>query len=405
MALNKVIADFFARGLEAGAILPGGDLLEIGESVVVAYNTPLDLIASVEPHIPPSRAAEAKRRAEASGHNKSLYQQTFGPARAFYDAVFEPRVYLAAEITPKPRRLCIDMNVNPVVRQQFDYVINNGSSEHIFDQARTYKFIHDATRVGGLMFHWTPCLGYENHGLFNAQPGFFFDLSQANGYDIVRVDLIGHNAFCALESGDDYRRAVLDKSALRQSMVCAILRKTSDSAFNPPIQGVYQGADATAYELAKVPRRYVVDGRHNLALGRPSSQSSTSQYSYDGDPLVDAAGGNNGIVAGYYSFHTDLEVNPWWMVDLGSDMPVREVVVYNVLSAAGHIAGRSNHIRLHLSPDGVSWLTAYARTDDFPFGGADGHPLRVRLHGQTARYVRLDLPGRTVLHLDEVEVY
>jgi hypothetical protein len=47
----------------------------------------------------------------------------------------------------------------------------------------------------------------------------------------------------------------------------------------------------------------------------------------------------------------------------------------------------------------------YNKTDDEPFGGADGHPLRVPVDGETARFLRVSSPEGGWLHLDEVGVY
>ena len=40
-----------------------------------------------------------------------------------------------------------------------------------------------------------------------------------------------------------------------------------------------------------------------------------------------------------------------------------------------------------------------------PFGGADGDPARVEVHGAVARYVRIELTTEDYLHLDQVEIY
>jgi hypothetical protein len=92
------------------------------------------------------------------------------------------------------------------------------------------------------------------------------------------------------------------------------------------------------------------------------------------------------------------------MVDLGGVTRLSEVVVYNRLDDIPW-ARRSAHLKVALSEDGEIWREVFARADDTPFGGADGNPLRVKLADAVARYVRVSLPGRECLHLDEVEVY
>jgi SAM-dependent methyltransferase len=405
MALNKLIADFLAQALAMGVLPPGGDLLELGESIVVPYDTPHDLLSIVGPFIPGDRLYEAKLRVEASGRSKSVYQNAFGPARAFYHAVFEPAFYAAIELGLAPRRLCIDLNAPVQAVHLFDYVINNGTSEHIFDQANVYRVIHDHTRPGGVMIHWTPCLGWPNHGLYNVQPGFFFDLAAANGYEIKLIGLANGDVFFRLQSGEGYRQGLQQHRELAHSLVCAVLRKVQDEPFKAPTQGSYQGGLAQAYLLSKVARHYAAVGRPNLALQKPALQSSTCKWSWHDDPAQDAAGGNNGMITGYYGFHTDLEFEPWWMVDLGSQNPVDEVVVYNRIDTVANAAVRAAHLRIYLSSDGASWSMVFSREEDAAFGGADGRPLRVLTGGQEARFVRLALPGKTILCLDEIGVY
>ena len=66
------------------------------------------------------------------------------------------------------------------------------------------------------------------------------------------------------------------------------------------------------------------------------------------------------------------------MVDLGELQPIAEIVVFDRLDA-DPAAPRSAHLIVAVSDDSAVW--------------------------RAARYVRLSLPERTGLHLDEVEVY
>ena len=77
-------------------------------------------------------------------------------------------------------------------------------------------------------------------------------------------------------------------------------------------------------------------------------------------------------------------------------------MIYNRCDA---LAERSRRIMVLLSSDARSFQQVYQH-DGTVFGGQpDNHPLTVKLKGQTARYVRLQLPGHSYFHLDEVEVY
>jgi len=136
---------------------------------------------------------------------------------------------------------------------------------------------------------------------------------------------------------------------------------------------------------------------HNLALNRPTQQSSTSQWSRPND----SGGAVDGVKNGGYGFHTSQEHNPWWQVDLGNRQRLDEVVIYNRQDCCSE---RARTLRVLLSDDGHHWRQVYAH-DGRVFGGVRGGALRVDLHGQAARFVRLQLSGREWFHLDEVEVF
>ena len=55
----------------------------------------------------------------------------------------------------------------------------------------------------------------------------------------------------------------------------------------------------------------LADGQTSVAFAKPATQSSVSQFSQGPTPEQDAAGGNDGIPTGDYSFHTGTEDAPW----------------------------------------------------------------------------------------------
>jgi hypothetical protein len=109
----------------------------------------------------------------------------------------------------------------------------------------------------------------------------------------------------------------------------------------------------------------------------------------------------NGVISGDYGFHTRQELKPWWMVDLGNLCLINEIRVYNRLT----MSERASHLSIWSSPNARDWELVYRRTDDAPFGGADGHPLVVPCDASpVARFIRIECDGVSVLHLDEVEI-
>ena len=118
----------------------------------------------------------------------------------------------------------------------------------------------------------------------------------------------------------------------------------------------------------------------------------------------DALGAVDGVKSGKWGFHTVEDKAPWWQVDLQKAAPLDRVVVYNRCDSPS-CPPRNARIELKLSDDGKQWATVY-RHGGKPFGGVGlGKPLVVKLDGKPARFVRLQHPTPTWLHLDEVEVY
>lgn len=118
-------------------------------------------------------------------------------------------------------------------------------------------------------------------------------------------------------------------------------------------------------------------------------------------PDQDAIGACDGIKDGTWGFHTDRQENPWWQIDLGESTPPGRVVVFNRCD----FAERAARLIVLLSDDGKTFRQVYQHDGTPFFGHTDGRPLIVEFDGATARYVRLQQPGRDYFHLDEVEVY
>jgi len=141
--------------------------------------------------------------------------------------------------------------------------------------------------------------------------------------------------------------------------------------------------------------------RLHIAADMPSS----TEVWYRGEPTaMDAGGAVDGVRDGRYAFHTGGDTDPWWQVDLGAAVALGRLVVYNRLDYAPGLHN-ADSLRVLLSDDEQVWREVYRNPGTF-FGGLDATgPLHVDLQGQRARYVRLQVPGAVLFHLDEVEVY
>jgi len=115
----------------------------------------------------------------------------------------------------------------------------------------------------------------------------------------------------------------------------------------------------------------------------------------------DAAGGCDGIINGKWGFHTENEEKPWWQIDLGQTTTVGRIVLYNRCD----IAERNSRIMVLASDDAKNFRQVYQNDGTAFFGYTDKKPLVIELKDTKTRYIRLQLPGKSYFHLDEVEIY
>ncbi len=200
--------------------------------------------------------------------------------------------YRTIDVNSRYGSLVMDLNRDIAshygFRETFDLVTNNGTGEHVFNQAAVFANAHTLCKVGGVMLHVLPFVNYLNHGFFSFNPILFHDLAAANAYEILRLSIasnqgleIGGGDHVALLSRDELQeRCAVDGSpkgslqhltrigkrgkrtqrplsvALRRVMtdgpnvsVVAALRRTTDAAFAFPIQGMYGGANIADVQL------------------------------------------------------------------------------------------------------------------------------------------------------------
>lgn len=183
--------------------------------------------------------------------------------------------YVCLDISPKWGAIQLDLNIFPGTQfvpeieqslESFDLVTNNGTSEHLFNQASVFQWMHALTKSGGLMLHILPWHGWINHGFFNYHPILFRDLAVANAYNIEAL-------YCGQRDGrldrldgpvDCYHHPKPFKEPLSPIekvlatygdrpvvFVVALLRKTQEVPFKYPTQGKYQN-EMTAFSEKRI---------------------------------------------------------------------------------------------------------------------------------------------------------
>ena len=83
-------------------------------------------------------------------------------------------------------------------------------------------------------------------------------------------------------------------------------------------------SDGTDAGTSLVEHDWLVQARRSMlpSMNAAGGQAGVATW-------ADAAGAVDGVKDGKYTFHTGLEANPWWQVDLGQSLPLDRVVIYN----------------------------------------------------------------------------
>ena len=119
----------------------------------------------------------------------------------------------------------------------------------------------------------------------------------------------------------------------------------------------------------------------NLALGKPATQSSVSQWSSAQTPEADASVATNGDTSSPQYFHTGEEMAPWWQVDLGEDFVIEQLRIFNRQDAAD----RLRRFTILVSRTGAAdWLPIYCKNDAAIFGNL---PFVIMLDAKNPRQV------------------
>ena len=82
-------------------------------------------------------------------------------------------------------------------------------------------------------------------------------------------------------------------------------------------------------DMSLVERDWLMQAK---VLALPSSKTKAGSV----PTWADAAGAVDGVKDGKYAFHTGYEANPWWQVDLGKEVKLDRIVVYNRLDYINH---------------------------------------------------------------------
>jgi hypothetical protein len=103
-----------------------------------------------------------------------------------------------------------------------------------------------------------------------------------------------------------------------------------------------------------------------------------------------------------YSFHTAMENQPWWMLELDDIYPIEYILIHN--RKTPRLQQKSRLLKVETSVNARTWTTVYSGCCIFG-SEPDGIPLILPLQSSvTARYIKISLKNKDYLHLSKVTV-
>ncbi|HTC09363.1 MAG TPA: FkbM family methyltransferase [Acetobacteraceae bacterium] len=227
--------------------------------------------------------------------------------------------------------------------------------------------------------------------------------------DLETLSDLGYKQF-RLVPQQNIGGTVVRTRTLRGEPIEHVFADGASGVFGDELLGVWIDRDAVVASFSSqfdgwqdIHASLTADESANLALNRPATQSSTSQWSTHSNPDVDARVANNGDTGSTTFFHTAHETAPWWQVDLGADFVIEQLRIFNRRDAAE----RLRRFTVLVSRTGAtgSWLPIYCKNDDAIFGHFNNVPLVIMPDARSiARFVRIRKDDGGYLHFCECEV-
>jgi hypothetical protein len=238
---HRIVHDLF----ESGLLPQGGALLEIGQANWHGDASPLDLVGDIEKFVadPRHRAALVQKLQNIVAANAP--GGPFEVAEVFYEIFFAPAVMQAVDFQGSARALRLDLNGPLRLDRRFNVVINHQTAEHVFHIAQVFKTIHEHSAAGAVMIHECLFTGAIDQGFYNVQPTLFFDLAQANDYQLVGLfieDLASRSIAAITRREDVYSQAKASQIPDEALLLAVMIKGAAEREFEYPVQGYYRNA-------------------------------------------------------------------------------------------------------------------------------------------------------------------
>lgn len=145
--------------------------------------------------------------------------------------------------TGKEKVLDLNYPVQEQEYNQFDIIIDPGTTEHIFNIAQAMQNILYMAKVGGFIYHQTP-YNFPNHGFYSFSPTFYIDFYEDNGAKLLSCNTMQSD--CKTEETPLELREPFELPLGANSV---FIKKIKEQTIKYPVQGKYKNSFNNQVEL------------------------------------------------------------------------------------------------------------------------------------------------------------
>jgi hypothetical protein len=244
MAITTLDYLIIAQVKKLGLIPTHPAVLELGEANWYGDVSIDQLVADIKQHVTDADRQKALLQRLRTLCNERPQTFLFDVAKIFHQTFFNPRLLEAIDLSGSPAAMRFDLNQPVPLQKNYDVIMNLGTAEHVFNVYQFFKTVHELCAPEGLMLHLMPFNGWFDHGFYNFQSTFYFDLALANNYSMHLLAYTELNPpkikFCSRR--EDIIQLAQAGGVGVNALLYAVLRKSKVAApFQVPMQGYYAG--------------------------------------------------------------------------------------------------------------------------------------------------------------------
>lgn len=243
MAITYIDHTIFTRLKESGMLPPRPSILELGEAQWFG-DVPTEVLSeNIENLVHDEELREQLHQRMADILCGDSPDRDWDLAKLFYKVFLNYSKLTAIDFHGTAIARKIDLNQAVDLGEQFDFVFNTGTAEHVFNVFQFFKTTHEVTRPGGLMLHTMPFRGWLEHGFYSFNPTFFWDLAAVNGYTMLTLAYteLSPPRLVHLTHREQINEMESQGQLGENANLYAVMKKSgAESAFRVPMQTRYE---------------------------------------------------------------------------------------------------------------------------------------------------------------------